>query len=91
MSKCKLTDYFKPSNYKKVTKDVDSTYQNQPIIKTTTSQDKEAVTIEEHKEHFTLQMTFHFLKENLEKENVLAPPIGSDNLSGCIMMSSKWI
>ena len=49
MSKRKLTDYFKPSNYKKVTKDVDSTYQNQPIIKTTTSQDKEAVTIEEHK------------------------------------------
>ena len=49
MSKCKLIDYFKPVKNKNVRKDVDSTVQNEPIIETTTSQDKEAVTIEEDK------------------------------------------
>ena len=49
MSKRKLTDYFKPGNNKNVRKDVDSTVQNEPIIETTTSQDKKAVTMEEHK------------------------------------------
>ena len=49
MSKRKLTDYFKPGNSKNVRKDVDSTVQNEPIIETTTSQDKEVVTIEEDK------------------------------------------
>ena len=88
MSKRKLTDYFKPGNNKNVRKDVDSTVQNEPIIETTTSQDKEAVTIEEDK---PFQMTFAFLKENFEKGNVLARPIGSDSSNGCIMMSSKWI
>ena len=34
ISKCKQTDYFKPSNNKNVRKDVDS---NEPIIETTTS------------------------------------------------------
>ena len=43
MSKRKLTDYFKPGNNKNVRKDVDSTVQNEPIIETTTSQDKETV------------------------------------------------
>ena len=76
MSKGKLTHYFKPGNNKIVRKDVDSTVQNEPIIKTTTSQDKEAVTMEE---------------ESLKKDNVLARTIGSNNSNGCIMMSSKWI
>ena len=49
MSKRKQTDYFKPGNYKNVRKDIDSTVQNEPIIETTTSQDKEVVTIEEDK------------------------------------------
>ena len=49
MSKCKLVDYFKPVKNKNIRKDVDSTVQNEPIIETTTSQDKEAVTIEEDK------------------------------------------
>ena len=49
MSKCKLTNYFKSGNNKYVRKDVDSTVQNEPIIETTTSQDKEVVTIEEDK------------------------------------------
>ena len=45
MSKCKLTDYFKPGNNKYVRKDVDSTVQNEPITETTSSHDKEVVTI----------------------------------------------
>ena len=49
MSKCKLIDYLKTVKNKNVRKDVDSTVQNEPIIETTTSQDKEAVTIEEDK------------------------------------------
>ena len=49
MSKRKLTDYFKPGNNKDVRKDIDSTVQNEPIIETTTSQDKEGVAIEEDK------------------------------------------
>ena len=49
MSKRKQTDYFKPGNYKNVRKDIDSTVQNEPIIETTTSQDKEGVAIEEDK------------------------------------------
>ena len=59
MNKRKLTDYFKPGNNKNVRKDVDSTVQNEPIIETTTSQDKEAITIEEDKpfHHFTLVLT----------------------------------
>ena len=48
-SKPKLTDYFKSGYDKNVRKDVDSTVQNEPIIQTTTSQDKEAATIEEGK------------------------------------------
>ena len=36
-------------------------------------------------------MTFAFLKENLEKDNILARPIGSNSSNGCIMMSSKGI
>ena len=89
MSKCKLTI----SNLviiKMLEKDDDSTVQNDPIIETTISQDKEAVTIEENKP-FPFQMTFAFLKENLEKDKVLTRPIGSDNSNGCIKMSSKWI
>ena len=59
MNKRKLIDYFKPGNDKNVRKDVGSTVQNEPIIETTTSQDKEAVTIEEDKpfHHFTLVLT----------------------------------
>ena len=49
MSKRKLTDFFKPGNNKNVRKDVDSPVQNETIIETTTSQDKEAITIEEDK------------------------------------------
>ena len=49
MSKCKLIDYLKTVKNKNVRKDVDSTVQNEPIIETTTSQDKEAVKIEEDK------------------------------------------
>ena len=49
MSKCKLINYLKTVKNKNVRKDVDSTVQNEPIIETTTSQDKEAVTIEEDK------------------------------------------
>ena len=45
MSKCKLTDYFKPGNNKYIRKDVDSTVQNEPITETTSSHDKEVVTI----------------------------------------------
>ena len=45
MSKCKLTDYFKPGNNKYVRKDVDSTVQNEPITETTSSHDKEVVTV----------------------------------------------
>ena len=41
MSKRKPTDYFKPGNNKKVRKDVNSTVQNEPMIGTTTSQDKD--------------------------------------------------
>ena len=44
-----LTTSNKPANNKNVRKDVDSTVQNEPIIETTTSRDKEAVTIEEDK------------------------------------------
>ena len=47
MSKRKLTDYFIPGNDKNVREDVDSTVQNEPIIKITNSQDQEVVTIEE--------------------------------------------
>ena len=82
MSKRKLTDHFKLGDNKNVRKNVDSTVQNEPIIDM--SQQKE-------RNQFTLPMTFAFLKENLEKGNVLARPIGSDNSNGCIMMSSKWI
>ena len=49
MSKCKLIDYLKTVKNKNVRKDVDSTVQNEPIIETITSQDKETVTIEEDK------------------------------------------
>ena len=49
MIKRKLTDNFKPGNNKNVRKDVHSTVQNKPIVETTNSQDKEAVTIEEDK------------------------------------------
>ena len=49
MSRCKLTDYFKPGNNKNVRQDVDSTVENQPVTETTILQDKEAVTIEENK------------------------------------------
>ena len=49
MSKRKLADYFNPGNNTNVREDVDSTVQNQPIIETTTSQDKEALTIGEDK------------------------------------------
>ena len=49
MSKRKLTDFFKPGNNKNVRKDVDSPVQNETIIETTTSQDKEAIIIEEDK------------------------------------------
>ena len=49
MSKRKLTDYFKHANNKNVRKDVDRTVQNEPIVETITSQDKEAVKIEEDK------------------------------------------
>ena len=50
MSKRKLTDCFKPSNNKNVRKYIiDSTVQNEPVIETPISQDKEAVTIEEDK------------------------------------------
>ena len=48
-SKRKVTDYFKSGNNKNVRKYVESTVQNEPIIEATTSQDKEAVTIEEDK------------------------------------------
>ena len=75
MNERKLTDFFKPGNNKNVRKDVDSPVQNETIIETTTSQDKEAITIEEDKNHFTIHMTFAFLKENLEKDNFLARPI----------------
>ena len=90
MSRCKLTDYFKPVNNKNVRQDVDSTVQNQPVTETTILQGKEAVTIEENKP-LTLQLTFAFLKENLEKDNILARPIGCSSSNDCIMMSSKWI
>ena len=49
ISKRNLTGDFKPCNNKNVRKYIDSTVQNEPIIETTTSQDKEAVTIEEDK------------------------------------------
>ena len=49
ISKRKVTDYFKPGNNKNVRNNVDNTVQIEPIIKITTSQDKEAVTIEEDK------------------------------------------
>ena len=49
MSKRKLTRHFKPGNNKDVRKDVDSTVENEPIIETIISQDKEDVTIEEDK------------------------------------------
>ena len=49
MSKRKLAGYFKPGNNKNVRKDIDSAVQNEPIIVTTTSQDKESVTIEKGK------------------------------------------
>ena len=42
-----MTDYLKSGNNKNVRKYVESTVQNEPIIEATTSQDKEAVTIEE--------------------------------------------
>ena len=51
MSKRKLTDYFKPGNNKNVRKDVDSTVQNEPIIETATSQNKEAVIVEDKPFH----------------------------------------
>ena len=54
-----LTDYFKPENNKNVRKDVHSTVQNEPIIETTTSQDKEFVAIEED-EPFHLSDDFCF-------------------------------
>ena len=49
MSKHKRNRYFKPGNNKNVRKNVDRAAQNEPIIETTTSQNKEAVTIEENK------------------------------------------
>ena len=49
ISKRKVTDYFKPGNNKNVRNNVDNTVQIEPIIEITTSQDKEAVTIEEDK------------------------------------------
>ena len=49
ISKLKVTDYFKPGNNKNVRNNVDNTVQIEPIIKITTSQDKEAVTVEEDK------------------------------------------
>ena len=48
-SKRKVTDYLKSGNNKNVRKYVESTVQSEPIIEATTSQDKEAVTIEEDK------------------------------------------
>ena len=42
-----MTDCLKSGNNKNVRKYVESTVQNEPIIEATTSQDKEAVTIEE--------------------------------------------
>ena len=44
-----MTDCLKSGNNKNVRKYVESTVQNEPIIEATTSQDKEAVTIEEDK------------------------------------------
>ena len=49
ISKRKVTDYFKPGNNKNVRNNVDNTVQIEPIIEITTSQDKEAVTVEEDK------------------------------------------
>ena len=61
MSKHKLTEYFKPDNNENVRKDVDSTVQNEPLIETTTWQDKEAVTIDEDKQFYPSD-DFCFLK-----------------------------
>ena len=66
MSKCKLTDYFKPGNNQNVRKDVDSTVQNEPIIETTSSEDNEAVTIEEYKP-FSTSEDFSFTKRKFGK------------------------
>ena len=90
ISKRKVTDYFKPGNNKSVRNNVDNTVQIEPIIEITTSQDKEAVTIEEDKP-FNRSDDFCFPKRKFGENNVLARPIGSDNSNGCITMSSKWI
>ena len=57
---------------KNVRKDVDSTDQNEPIIETTTSQDKEAVIIEEDKP-FHPSDDFGFSKRKLGEKTTSSP------------------
>ena len=88
MSKRKLTDCFKPCNNKNVRKDVDSTVQNEAIIETTTSQDKEAVTIEQDKP-FHPSDDFCPPKRKFGERQRPCQAHWFRQFDGCIMMRSK--
>ena len=86
----KLTDYFKPGNNKNVRKMLTVLLRISQLSRLLLCKIRKP-SQQKKMNHFTLQVTFSFLKENLEKDNILARPAGSNNLNGCIMMSSKWI